>query len=109
MRITKRMHLGDTDMKAIKKMGFALIVASALALPTGFAHADDDGKSKRVFDVCVNPAVDVALTDNGNGIPFTAGDIISAVGLLLPGGTIDPVAPDVTCVAYLGSRIGTFL
>jgi hypothetical protein len=96
-------------MKAIKKMGFALTVVSALALPAGFAHADDDGKSKRVFDACVNLAVDVALTDNGNGIPFTAGGIISAEGLLLSGGTIDPAAPDVTCVAYLGSRIGTFL
>lgn len=95
-------------MKGIKKMGVALTVASALVLPTGFSRADDEGKSKRVFDVCVNPAVDVALTDNGDGTPFTAGDIVSAVGLLLPGGTIDPTAPDATCAAYSGSRIGTF-
>ncbi|MGH8596692.1 MAG: hypothetical protein ACREXT_08550, partial [Gammaproteobacteria bacterium] len=90
-------------MKAIMK-GFALAVAGALAVPA-FA---DGGRLAREFDVCVNPAADVALVDNGDATPFTAGDVITVAALLLPSGTINPAAVDGTCASYVGARIGTF-
>lgn len=94
-------------MKAIK-MGLALAVASALVVPAVFAHGDGHGgKSAKEFDVCVNGGT-AALNDNGDGAPFTGGDVIAAVGMMLPSGTINPAAPDMSCASYAGDRVGTF-
>lgn len=92
-------------MKTIT-IGLALAVASALAVPAAFAQGNG-GDSGREFDVCTDGST-AALNDNGDGTPFTGGDVITAVGIMLPKGTIDPAAPDVTCASYVDNRVGTF-
>jgi hypothetical protein len=91
-------------MKAIK-LGLAVVTATTLASSASFA----DSKGSRVartFDVCVNAATDARLTQ----FPPVAGDRVTAVGMMLPGGTLPSVdnPGDDTCASFESKKIGTF-
>lgn len=94
-------------MKRVK-IGLALAIASVLA--SGPVLADKDkGKSKskagRAYDVCVDGATGARLTS----FPPSAGDRVTAVGMILPVGTVpEDGSGDATCVAYAAQKIGTF-
>jgi hypothetical protein len=91
-------------MKAVNQLGLALAVAGALAAPTTFAD-NKGGKVARSFDVCVNAATDAVLTN----FPPNPGDRVTAVGMMLPAGTIpSDGSGDATCVAYQNLKVGTF-
>src|SRR5882724_592645 len=79
---------------------FAMMLVVAFAGP---ALAD------KSFDICINPATDVALDDIGTP-GFSADDGFVAVAIIVPGGTIPTggigVAPD--CSTIESARIGTF-
>ena len=90
-------------MKAVEKLGIALAVASALASPVSFAD-NKGGKVPRAFDVCVR-----AGTDN-TAIPgtFVPGEVITAVGMMLPANTL-PLGGPLDCQTNSGHlKIGTF-
>lgn len=98
-------------MKAVK-IGMALAVAGALA--SGAVLADNGkhksrgksgGKVARVYDVCVDSTTGARLTN----FPPAAGDRVTAVGMVLPSGTL-PVdgSGDTTCAAYATQKIGAF-
>ena len=94
-------------MKAVEKLGLALAVAGALASPVSFAH-DNGGKVARAFDICVDGATGARLTS----FPLApaAGDRVTAVGMMLPAGTLPNVdnPGDDTCAVFAPSKIGTF-
>ena len=92
-------------MKAVEKLGLALAVAGALASPVSFAD-NNGGKVPRTFDVCVNAATGARLTN----FPPAAGDRVTAVGMMLPAGTLPSVdnPGDDTCAVFASSKIGTF-
>jgi hypothetical protein len=77
------------------------VAVLATAVLTGVAQARD-------YDVCVNPAPggDVALDDIG-APGFSPGDGITAVGIIVPGGTI-PNGGVASCDDIADERIGTF-
>lgn len=96
----------------ILKTGLALAVAAAMASAPVLA---DNGKHKsrgkgpskapRVYDVCVDSTTGAKLTN----FPPAAGDRVTAVGMILPSGTLPTDGSgDATCVAYAGQKIGTF-
>ena len=95
-------------MKAVEKLGLALAVAGALASPVSFAN-NNGGKVPRAFDICVDSTAGTGarLTN----FPPAAGDRVTAVGMMLPAGTI-PTNPDVpvddNCGAFQSMKIGTF-
>lgn len=95
-------------MKAVEKLGLALAVAGALASPVSFAN-NNGGKVPRTFDVCVDgtPGTGGARLTN---FPPAAGDRVTAVGMMLPAGTLPPVdnAGDDNCAAFQSRKIGTF-
>ncbi len=92
-------------MKAVEKLGIALAVASALASPVSFAH-ENGGKVARAFDICVDAGTGARLTN----FPPAAGDRVTAVGMMLPAGTLPNVdnPGDDNCVAFQSKKIGTF-
>ena len=75
--------------------------------PSDQAVALDAARTPTEYDVCVNAGTDASLVDNGDGTPFSAGDIVTAVGMMLPKGTIIQGAVDQTCASYAAMRIGT--
>ena len=92
------------------KIGLALAVAAALASSPVLADSGN-GKSKgkghvaHVYDVCVDGTTGAALTN----FPPAAGDRVTAVGMILPTGTVPADGSgDATCVAYASQKIGTF-
>lgn len=90
------------------KIGLALAIASVLASAPVLADKDK-GKSKskaaRAYDVCVDGATGASLTN----FPPSAGDRVTAVGMILPVGTVpEDGSGDATCVAYAAQKIGTF-
>jgi CHRD domain len=79
------------------RCGLALLFLAVLAAP---ALAAD-------WDICIDPTKDSRLDDvDGNGTP-SAGDGISAVGIIVVGGTI-PQGGVSSCSAVAGAKIGTF-
>ena len=92
-------------MKAVEKLGLALAVAGALASPVSFAD-NNGGKVPRTFDVCVNAATGARLTN----FPPAAGDRVTAVGMILPAGTLPnlDVLGDDNCGDFQLQKIGTF-
>lgn len=100
-------------MKALK-MGLALAMAAAVASAPVLA---DNGKHKsrgkgkaatkvaRIYDVCVDATTGAKLTN----FPPAAGDRVTAVGMVLPSGTLPADGSgDTTCAAYAAQKIGTF-
>ena len=92
-------------MKVVK-IALALAIASTLASGSALA---DKGKSKskvaRSYDVCVDGVAGAKLTN----FPPSAGDRVTAVGIILPVGTVPADGSgDATCVAYAAQKIGTF-
>lgn len=94
------------------KWGVALALAAALASAPVLADSGkhrskgkSGGKLARTYDVCVDSTTGARLTS----FPPAAGDRVTAVGMVLPSGTL-PVdgSGDVTCVAYATQKIGTF-
>jgi len=94
------------------KWGVALALAAALAstpvLADSGKHSSkgkSGGKLARVYDVCVDSTTGARLTN----FPPAAGDRVTAVGMVLPAGTL-PVdgSGDATCVAYAAQKIGAF-
>ncbi len=90
----------------VVKIAMALAVAGALASGPALA---DKGKSKskaaRSYDVCVDAVTGAKLTN----FPPSAGDRVTAVGIILPMGTVPADGSgDATCAAYVGDKIGTF-
>ncbi len=80
------------------RFGVALALAAAMAGP---ALAKD-------YDICVDPATDFALDDIGP-LGFSPGDGITAVGIIVPGGTIPTNGIGVaSCGSIASKRIGTF-
>ena len=96
-------------MKLVK-IGLALAIAGALASAPLLADQNKDkGKSKskaaRAYDVCVDGVTGAKLTN----FPPSAGDRVTAVGMILPVGTVpEDGSGDATCVAYAAQKIGTF-
>jgi hypothetical protein len=98
-------------MKAVK-FGLALAMASALASSAVMAdngkhkgNAKSGGKVARVYDVCVDGTAGAKLTN----FPPSAGDRVTAVGMILPSGTVPADGSgDATCAAYAAQKIGTF-
>jgi hypothetical protein len=93
------------EMNSTQKLGVAIAVASALVSTASNADSDR-GRPARAFDVCVNAGADARLTN----FPPAAGDRVTAVGMLLPAGTIPNVDDpnDDTCNAFQSKKIGTF-
>lgn len=98
-------------MKAVK-FGLALAIAGAIASAPVLA---DNGKHKgstksggkfvRAYDVCVDAVTGAKLTN----FPPAAGDRVTAVGMMLPAGTIPADGSgDATCAAFAPQKIGTF-
>ena len=92
-------------MKVVK-IGLALAIASVLVSAPVLA---DKGKSKakaaRAYDVCVDGVTGAKLTN----FPPAAGDRVTAVGMVLPVGTVPADGSgDATCAAYATQKIGTF-
>ncbi len=98
----------------MKKSIIGVAIAAALVSPVSFA---DGGKVARAYDVCVNAVADARF--NFTGVDFFGnpsphpgpGDRVTAVGMLLPDGTLpsnidDP--NDDTCAAFASKKIGTF-
>jgi hypothetical protein len=84
------------DMK-VYRCGLALLSLALLAAPALAAN----------WDVCVDPTTDFRLDDiDGNGT-LSAGDGISAVGIIVVGGTI-PQGGVSSCGAIAGAKIGSF-
>lgn len=97
------------NMKGIN-IGLALVVAGALASSPVMAY-DGKGKSEgkahaaRSYDVCVDAVTGAKLTS----FPPAAGDRVTAVGMILPRGTVPADGSgDATCAAYATMKIGTF-
>ncbi len=98
-------------MKAVK-VGLALAVAGALASTTVLAdNGKHHGKLKsggrvaRVYDVCVDATTGAKLTN----FPPAAGDRVTAVGMILPSGTVPADGSgDTTCAAYATQKVGNF-
>ncbi len=91
-------------MKAVRIAGIALAVAGALGTSASFAD-NDRGRGGRTFDVCVNAGVDARLTN----FPPAPGDRVTAVGMMLPAGTIPSDGTgDATCTLFQSKKIGTF-
>ena len=96
-------------MKAVK-FGLALAMAGALASAPVFADSGkgklkSGGKLARVYDVCVDGTAGARLTN----FPPAAGDRVTAVGMILPKGTIPADGSgDATCAAYATQKIGSF-
>ena len=92
-------------MKVVK-IGLALAIASALA--SGPVLADKGklkSKAARSYDVCVDAVTGAKLTN----FPPSAGDRVTAVGMILPEGTVPADGSgDATCVAYAAQKIGVF-
>ena len=90
-------------MKAVEKLGLALAVAGALASPVSFAN-NNGGKVPRTFDVCVQAGVDNTASPG----TFLPGEIVTAVGMMLPANTL-PLGGPLDCQTNYGSmKIGTF-
>ena len=94
-------------MKAAK-FGLALAISATLASSPVLADrgkGKSGGKLARVYDVCVDSTTGARLTN----FPPAAGDRVTAVGMVLPAGTL-PVdgSGDATCVAYAAQKIGAF-
>ena len=92
-------------MKLVK-IGLAVAITSVLVSGPVLA---DKGKSKskgvRVYDVCVDAITGAKLTN----FPPSAGDRVTAVGMILPAGTVPADGSgDATCAAYVDEKIGTF-
>lgn len=90
--------------------GCALAVAGLLLSPLTSSADDDKGRRGKSFDICVNPQVDVRLDDIDGNMAFSAGDGITVVGIIVPGGTIptDGVGVQFDCTGIVHKRIGTF-
>ncbi len=98
-------------MKAVK---FGLTLAMAGALASAAVLAEDGkhkggwksgGKVARVYDVCVDGTAGAKLTN----FPPSAGDRVTAVGMILPSGTVPADGSgDTTCAAYATQKIGSF-
>jgi len=94
------------------RYGLALALVTTLVAPA-LAKADDkNGQKNKTFDICVDPATDFRLDNadgsvDGSGNPtLTAGDVVTAVGIIVPGGTIP--TGGVACSSISGLRLGTF-
>ena len=98
-----------------------LAIAAVLAAPTvALAAKGDDHARAKAFDVCVNAAANFRLDDADGSGGLSAGDGITAVGIVLPGGTIPtdgigaPQLPDglggllPACSQLQSKKIGTF-
>ncbi len=85
-------------------VGLALAIAGAFASVS--VSADDDrGRSPRAFDVCVDGSTGARLTN----FPPSAGDRVTAVGMMLPVGTVPRDGTgDPTCASYAAKKVGTF-
>lgn len=80
------------------RYGVALALVASLITP---ALAKD-------YDICVNAATDFALDDIGDP-GFSPGDGITAVGIIVPGGTIPTDGVGVaSCDDIADHRVGTF-
>lgn len=94
------------------KSGLAVAVAAAvLSAPVLADNGKHKGKGRgmskaaRVYDVCVDATTGAKLTN----FPPSAGDRVTAVGMILPAGTLPTDGSgDATCVAYATQKIGTF-
>ena len=98
----------------------SLLVASVLAVPAMALAKGDDHAHARAFDVCVNAAANFRLDDADQSGGLSAGDGITVVGIVLPGGTIPtdgvgaPQLPDglggllPACAQLQSKKIGTF-
>ena len=83
-------------------LALTCVVASAPAIAD---NGKAQGKPARSFDVCVDGATGARLTN----FPPSAGDRVTAVGMMLPAGTVPADGSgDATCVAYAPMKIGTF-
>ncbi|MGD9601021.1 MAG: hypothetical protein AB7O21_05470 [Gammaproteobacteria bacterium] len=84
---------------------FLTLTAAVAALVATSVQADR-GRPARAFDVCVDAATDARLTN----FPPSAGDRVTAVGMLLPAGTLPSVdnPGDDTCAVFASKKIGTF-
>ena len=103
-------------MKTIK---MAVAVAGVLAAQMSFADDDDRGRGARAFDVCVNAGVDARFdrggvtfgngTEHATVTDLVAGDRVTAVGMMLPVGTLPPGgSANGSCDAFASKKIGTF-
>ena len=85
-------------------------LALALAVTTASTPALADkgvtkGKAARAFDVCVDANTGARLTS----FPPSAGDRVTAAGMILPAGTVPADGSgDATCLLYAGMKVGTF-
>jgi hypothetical protein len=84
-------------MKSLIKYGLAAAMVLAIAIPATPALA------KRSFDVCVNPATDVATEDG-----FVPGGFLTVAGDIFPEGTIPPGGVAPSCSISDSLAIGTF-
>lgn len=102
-------------MQASKGMS-AIMALGSLFIATASVADDGRGRSARVYDVCVNAAADARfnLTGvdlGGNPIPVHPGpgDRVTAVGMLLPAGTLpSDGSGDASCASYQARKIGNF-
>ena len=85
---------------------FGLALAAICMLVTSASYADSKNKKRqRTFDICVDAVNDARLTN----FPPAAGDRVTAVGMMLPAGTIPSDGTgDPTCAAFQPQKIGTF-
>lgn len=85
----------------MRVLRYALAIGMVCAFAsTGFAGGGGSKKhSRRVFDVCLNPATDAR--------PNTEGSAFTAVAIILPGGTI-PTGGVSDCSTLASQSIGTF-
>lgn len=99
----------------MQKSIYALTLAVAGALAVTPALADGGkgrhrgksrgGKVAQVYDVCVDGASGARLTS----FPPGPGDRVTAVGMILPAGTVPADGTgDPTCAAYAADKIGSF-
>lgn len=83
----------------------ATVAAVAAAAASFGGQAAASGTRGPAYDVCVNAATDARLTSASP----QAGDRVTAVGMVLPAGTIpSDGSGDTTCVSYQSKKIGRF-
>lgn len=91
-------------MNIFGKVSLAFLLIGILTTSASFADSKHR-KPRRTFDVCVDAVNDARLTN----FPPLAGDRVTAVGMMLPAGTIpSDGSGDASCAAYQAQKIGTF-